>query len=118
MRRETEASKGFSHVLDTLVDVITELKKEDTRAVGIGAPGLITHPEGTILTLPNIPGGEGVPIQQTLFERTGLPCLADNDANCFTLAGRYLDFVQSESGANYGYTGPGRGTTATRSFNW
>ena len=86
LRRETEASKGFSHVLDTLVDVITELKKEDTRAVGIGAPGLITHPEGTILTLPNIPGGEGVPIQQTLFERTGLPCLADNDANCFTLA--------------------------------
>lgn len=86
IRRETEASKGFPHVLDTLEEVIRELKTDDTYAIGIGVPGLVLHPEGTILKLPNIPGGENVPIQKELTKRAGMPCLVDNDANCFTLA--------------------------------
>jgi len=86
LRVDTEASKGFDHVFDELVNVIEKLKQEDTHCVGIGVPGLINHPEGTILKLPNIPGAEGVEFQKMLSERSSMPCLIDNDANCFTLA--------------------------------
>jgi glucokinase len=86
LRRETEASQGFEHVLDELLEVIEQLKTDSTNAIGIGVPGLVHHPEGTILKLPNIPDGENVPLQQLLSERAAMPCLVDNDANCFTLA--------------------------------
>lgn len=85
-RVETRASEGFAVVLDDIVGLINEMKDENTTAVGIGVPGLVHQPDGVILKMPNIPGGENHPLKEYLSQKTGLDCEVDNDGNCFTLA--------------------------------
>ena len=85
-RLPTHAKRGVSHVIDDIVALVLKLKRENTIGVGIGIPGLVQQPEGIVLTLPNIPGEENVPIKQMLTDKIGLPVAVDNDANCFALA--------------------------------
>ncbi len=85
-RTSTEAGQTFEHVQEALIESIQLLKKDDTKAVGIGVPGLVSHPEGIILKMPNIPGGEGVNLRTEIEHALSLECFVDNDANCFTLA--------------------------------
>jgi glucokinase len=82
----THAQRQFEHVLEDLVEDIGKMKKSDTKAIGIGVPGLVKQPSGTILTLPNIPGAENVELKTILEKECGLPVFVDNDANCFALA--------------------------------
>jgi glucokinase len=86
LRMDTEASQGFEHVFEELLSAVAALKNDTTAAIGIGVPGLVLHPEGKILQLPNIPGAENILLQKMLTEKTGLTCIVDNDANCFALA--------------------------------
>ncbi|MDD4628365.1 MAG: ROK family protein [Candidatus Peribacteraceae bacterium] len=85
-RMGTQAGKPFEDVTKNILVVIDKLKTPDTIGIGIGVPGLIKRPEGTILVLPNIPGAEGYPLEEKLRETTGLPVNVDNDSSCFTLA--------------------------------
>jgi glucokinase len=85
-RYPTHADRTFGHVLDDLVAAIEQIRTADTVAIGIGVPGLVRQSDGTIVTLPNIPGAEGAPLKQQLEQRTDLPVTLENDANCFTLA--------------------------------
>ncbi len=62
------------------------MKNSETTGIGIGVPGLVQLPTGSILTLPNISGAEHFPLQQRLTEDTGLNVHVNNDANCFALA--------------------------------
>jgi glucokinase len=82
----THAEKRFEHVLEDLLKDVQTLRSDDTKAVGIGVPGLVHQPDGTILILPNIPGADNVPLKARLEESLGLPVYVDNDANCFALA--------------------------------
>lgn len=82
----TEASRGFTHVLEELLAIIEGLQADSTQAIGIGVPGLVRHPDGVVLKLPNIPGAENIPLEKMLTESFDMPCTVDNDANCFTLA--------------------------------
>lgn len=49
-------------------------------AVGVGAAGLVDFAAGALRFAPNLPLRE-VPIRDRVSERTGLPCVVDNDAN-------------------------------------
>ena len=86
LKVQTQASLGFEHVSDVLLEMISSLRKDSTVNIGIGVPGLVKHPDGIILQLPNIPGAHNVPLQEKLSAETGLLCTVDNDANCFALA--------------------------------
>ncbi len=86
VRLPTHADREFPHVLDDLVEDINKLRKDDTTAVGVGVPGLVKQPNGTIITMPNIPGAEGHQMKKELEEKINLPVTVDNDANCFALA--------------------------------
>ncbi len=86
VRTDTHADKEFSHVYSDMIEEIHQLKQEDTTSIGIGVPGLIKQPSGTILTLPNISGAENFALKDTLERDTGLNAFVDNDANCFALA--------------------------------
>jgi predicted NBD/HSP70 family sugar kinase len=86
VRIETNADRGFDSVTDALITVIQDLKTDDTSALGIGVPGLVHNPEGIILNMPNIPGGESLNIAHVVKEKTGLDATVENDANCFALA--------------------------------
>ena len=85
-KMETHADREFSHVLDDLVCLIEKVKNDDTNAVGIGVPGLVRQPEGSIVKLPNIPGAEGFELKKELEKKLKLKVEVDNDANCFALA--------------------------------
>lgn len=80
----TDAAAGFAKVLDDIVALIGKLKNEDTAAIGIGVPGLVS--KGKLLKAPNIAKSENVDVKKILEEKTGLPVTVGNDANCFALA--------------------------------
>ena len=94
---ETHAEKEFEHVLEDLVEAIEQIKAEDTVAVGIGVPGLVKQPEGTVLTMPNIPGAINIDLQVLLTERLGIPVKVGNDANCFALAEAHMGAGQGHA---------------------
>lgn len=85
-RLPTHADRGFSHVLKDVLMIIERLRVPETRAIGIGVPGLVRQPDGVLLRAPNIPHSEHVPLKETLEEALKLPVFVDNDANCFALA--------------------------------
>ena len=75
-------------LIDVLADVVKELcvKYPDIKSVGVGVPGFVDFPTGTIHNLTNVPGWKQVPLKRTMYERTGLPCAVENDANCMAIA--------------------------------
>lgn len=65
----------------TLFDVIETLRKEsDPVAVGIGGAGMVDFEAGVMRFAPNLAWRE-LPVRDMVSERTGLPCILDNDAN-------------------------------------
>jgi glucokinase len=58
-------------------------------AVGIGSPGPLNLQKGMIISLPNVPGMENVPLRDAVGERINLPTTLENDAN----AAAYGEFI-------------------------
>lgn len=55
-------------------------------AIGSGVPGLVDFERGLIHVLTNVPGWTDVFFRDLLQEKTGLPAVVDNDANCMAYA--------------------------------
>lgn len=55
-------------------------------ALGIGVPGFADVTTGLVHGLTNVPGWDGIYLAKILREATGLPSVAENDANCMGLA--------------------------------
>ncbi|MDD5103477.1 MAG: ROK family protein [Candidatus Peribacteraceae bacterium] len=79
------AGKTFPVIVKEMLALIKEFRTGDTTAIGIGVPGLVDR-EGNVKTIPNITGGDGFPLLQTLQKATELPVFIENDSACFTLA--------------------------------
>ncbi len=83
----TEGQGGPDHVVGRMVAAALEvikvagLSKDRIVAVGIGAPGSMSHKKGMILTPPNLPGWKDVPVRDMVARGTGLPANLENDAN-------------------------------------
>jgi glucokinase len=73
-----------------LIEVIGQMRDEDTRAVGIGVPSVVDFATGRIRSSVNIPLSD-VPLRELLTERLGLPVYVDNDASCAALAEAFDD---------------------------
>ncbi|BAZ16547.1 ROK family protein [Calothrix sp. NIES-4071] len=78
-------------VLNVIVGAIKELDPENQAvAIGVGMPGP-SDPEGRIaLVSINLPGWVDVPLAQWLEEKTKLPTILANDANCAGLGEAWL----------------------------
>ncbi|MDH3398898.1 MAG: ROK family protein, partial [Acidimicrobiia bacterium] len=57
----------------------------DVAAIGLGAAGLVSWPDGTLVWGPNVVGRD-IPFKDLLESRFGLPTVVDNDANLAALA--------------------------------
>jgi len=57
------------------------LKRSDISAVGIGAPGNLSHKKGIIIAPPNLPGWRNVPVRDRISDCFKLPATLENDAN-------------------------------------
>lgn len=68
-------------VLSELLLDNASLKKDDLSAVGIGAPGPLSHRTGCIIRSANLPGWSNVPLRDRVSERLNVPVVLDNDGN-------------------------------------
>ncbi len=84
-----KTEKGSTDALiDQLVTAIEAVRREDTRAVGIGVPSVIDFASGRIRYSVNIPLAD-VPLRDLLTDRLGLPVFVENDASCAAIAEAY-----------------------------
>ncbi len=85
----TQGAKGPEAVIQRIEKTIREVAPpnlEGVAGVGIIAPGPLDPFIGTILSAPNIPGWENVPLKKIMEERLSVPVLLGNDANLAALA--------------------------------
>jgi glucokinase len=63
--------------------------KTQIAALGISCGGPLDSKNGLILSPPNLPGWDAIPIVSILKEKIGIPCFLENDANACALAEWY-----------------------------
>lgn len=87
-RIRTQEYVGSDALIDKIVEVIAELRKDfpDIAAVGVGVPGAVDYERGITYNLTNVDGWNDVALREILARKTNLPCVLDNDANCMAFA--------------------------------
>ena len=92
LRFETRVGRGWRAVTAELLDNVEEIIKknalspEDILCAGISCGGPLDSRRGVILSPPNLPDWECVPIVDMIEERFGFDAYLQNDANACALA--------------------------------
>lgn len=86
----TKAERGYKKILDEIIENIKKLKTKDTIALGIGCGGPLDSKKGIILSPPNLPGWDNVPLKEHLEFALNIPVFLDNDANTACLGEYYF----------------------------
>ncbi len=86
----TKAERGYKKILDEIIGNIKRLKTNDTIALGIGCGGPLDSEKGVILSPPNLPGWDNVPLKEHLESTLNIPVFLDNDANTACLGEYYF----------------------------
>lgn len=66
--------------VETVSELAAELAAAGGEAIGVGAAGMVDFDAGVLRYAPNLAWRE-IPLRDLLSDRTGLPCVVDNDAN-------------------------------------
>ncbi len=88
----TETEKGFDHTINAIYRNIDEVLFErrlipkDIAACGISCGGPLDSKKGIIMSPPNLPGWDNIPIIELLENRFGIKTGIQNDANACALA--------------------------------
>jgi len=89
--RETLAVHGPEAVIARMLDAVhtvlaqAGIGKEQVAALGVGSPGPLDIGAGVVVSPPNLPGWERVPLRQRLQDALGIPTFLENDANAAAL---------------------------------
>ena len=88
----TETAKGFDQTLQNIYANIdlelskTGLSSKDIAAIGISCGGPLDSKKGVIMSPPNLPGWDNIPLVELIEKRYGVKTAVQNDANACTLA--------------------------------
>lgn len=98
-RIDTEAAKGYGHVLDQITRLVGEMERRSglkPDAIGFGTPGIL---DPSLRTMKNCNSVilNGKPLADDLMHRLGVPVVLANDANCFALAETQWGIVSREA---------------------
>ncbi|HEX9514454.1 MAG TPA: ROK family protein [Puia sp.] len=98
-RVDTEASKGYGHILGQIAKLVKELEQKSglrPRSIGIGTPGVL---DPTLQTMKNsnTTAFNGMPLLKDLEALLQVPVVLANDANCFALAETHWGVVKEEA---------------------
>jgi fructokinase len=98
-RIDTEASKGYDHVLEQISKLVIEMEQQSglqPRAIGIGTPGVL---DPSLRTMKNCNTVilNGMPLLDDLLTKLRVPVELANDANCFALAESQWGVVSKEA---------------------
>ncbi len=85
---QTAAHPGPAALINEMAVRVAKLRDRfpDIVAVGVGVPGLVDYDRGFVHELTNVPGWKHIPLKALLSEKTGLPCVVENDANAMCYA--------------------------------
>ncbi len=86
----TGADRPAEEILETLYEVIEKVMLPETKAIGVGVPGLINADKGEIVKIANIPAWNGLGLIEKLTSRFNMPVYLENDANCFALGEKHF----------------------------
>ncbi|WP_455796295.1 ROK family protein [Clostridium butyricum] len=84
----TEAQKGGKNILEKVINIVYEYKKEYTLSgICISTAGMVDCEKGEIIHASDlIPNYTGTQIKKTLEDIFSIPCEVENDVNCAGLA--------------------------------
>jgi glucokinase len=94
----TLAAEGPEAVIDRIIKSVNDvlemsgLKLEDIAGIGIGSPGPLDAEKGVIITTPNLPGWNNLPLVEKVKEKLNTNVKLDNDAN----AAAYGEYIFGE----------------------
>jgi glucokinase len=74
----------FSHLQQIMEKY--DLNSENTHAIGISCGGPLDSSLGIVMSPPNLPGWDNIPIVEMVNKRFHIPCAIQNDANACALA--------------------------------
>ena len=77
-------TRGCAETLSLIFDAVSAAGTAD--AVGISCGGPLDEKAGVILSPPNLPGWDNVPIRDMIEERFGIKCAIKNDADACAVA--------------------------------
>lgn len=84
----TSAPETIENLLSTTCEMMARhgLTAQNTGAIGISCGGPLSSATGVVMSPPNLPGWDNIPIVKLVSERTGVPAALQNDANACALA--------------------------------
>ena len=88
----TKTEKGWEYSINNIFtsafDLLGKnfLRKEDIKAIGISCGGPLDSKKGVIMSPPNLPGWDNVPITKMCEEKFGVKAYLQNDANACAVA--------------------------------
>ncbi len=87
-RIPTQDFKDSGSLIDRIVAEIDVLRSAfpAVDAIGFGLPGSVDFAKGMTYNLTNVQGWTEVPLRDIMKEKTGLPVVIENDANCMCFA--------------------------------
>lgn len=79
---------GPAELVGEMVRRVRDLRARhpEIAAVGVGVPGFVNAESGLVHELTNVPGWHEFFLAKVLRQETGLPAVAENDANCMGFA--------------------------------
>lgn len=87
--RATGAADGPAPVIGRLIESIAEAigdtPIDQIAGIGIDAPGPLNPVTGIVLSPPNLPGWDSIPLRSLISQRFGRPTFLNNDANMAAL---------------------------------
>lgn len=88
-RIATEVEQGPERIIGRIVDSVHQLLRDSgaaqAAAIGVGCGGPLDPDAGVILSPPNLPGWDAVPLKRILEDEFGVETYVDNDANAAAL---------------------------------
>jgi glucokinase len=100
VKEPTRASDGHATVVRKLIENIKAQLNRALRngtkisAVGVGAPGVIHADTGVVVTSPNFPDWNNLPLKKELEAAIALPVYIENDANAAALGEQWRGAAQ------------------------
>lgn len=84
----TDVEDTITHIESSIEEVLkrNSLASKDVSAIGISCGGPLDSSTGVIMSPPNLPGWDNIPIVSILSEKFGVPAAVHNDANACALA--------------------------------
>ncbi|MCX6024035.1 MAG: ROK family glucokinase [Chloroflexi bacterium] len=111
----TEAEGGPDHVIARILwaaDRVLDdagMTRRQVAGIGIGAPGPLDGPNGVVVTAPNMPGWDHVPLRDRISRGLDMPAYLENDANAAALGEARFGAARGSSHVIYVTLGTGIG---------